>query len=156
MSAIAPIVESTGEIVEPSGGDLTMEYLFTYARAKARADLLLLEREDRIAKLAKTDRRLAAIDREIAEAHLITTVVEDQLASTFDDELRRRLAAPITLDAGPVRITWGKPATRWVQDIKPEVIAKQDPELARRLGVHQETSKPPVPKITLRLQEIPR
>ena len=29
-------------------------------------------------------------------------------------------------------------------------------ELAKRLGIHQETSKPPVPKITLRLKEIPR
>lgn len=157
MSAIiAPIVESTGEIVAPSGAELTMEYLFAYARAKARADLLALEREERIAKLAQTDKRLATIDREIAEARLITAAVEDQLAVTFEDDLRLRLAAAISLDAGPVRITWGKPATRWVQDVKPEVIAKQDPDLARKLGVHQETGKPPAPRITLRLQEIPR
>jgi hypothetical protein len=149
VAEIVPVSELTGEVVRPSG-DLTLTTLTTYARARAARDFLALQREDYLAELATRDARLGEITARLEEARTTAEEIETMLAAAFDDETRVRVGAPITLDVGAVRVTWGKPALRWVQSVRPEEIARTDATLAQRLGIAQVHSKPPMPRITVR------
>ncbi len=76
------------------------------------------------------------------------------LAEAIPDERRVELGDGISLDVGAVRVTWPKPAVRYVQSVKPAQIAQQDPELAERLGIRQKIGKPSKPKITVRADKL--
>ncbi|HAM58283.1 MAG TPA: hypothetical protein DCQ64_23875 [Candidatus Rokubacteria bacterium] len=153
LAAIAPIVESTGEIVE-SNGDLTMETLTTYVRAKVGSDAAQIERQMILQELTADHPRLAELDAQIKEAAAVVASIEAQAATAFSDDVRRSVAAPISLEAGFLRITWGKAPDRWVQKIKPAEIAKRDPVLAEVLGILCVVGDPPKPRFTLRPEKL--
>jgi hypothetical protein len=147
------MVEGTGEIVRSRVG-LNLAGIQAYAKVRARCDLLRLQREERLKQLAHQDEQLVAVNAQIALHEATIAGVEAELADAFDDEVRLAMAAPITLDAGVVRVTWLKPTERWTQKVKPEVIARDEPELAARLGIEQKTDKPRAPIITIRPEKV--
>lgn len=155
MTALAFVTEQTGELVAPDdGAALTVRVLETYADAKAELEVLRLRREARLAQIVTADPELSELLRQERELANQVDEVEARLADVFSDATRKRHRAPITLDVGRVRVTWGKPRTRWTQRVKPEAIAKRDPKLAEELGIREVVDSPPAPRITVRVPEL--
>jgi hypothetical protein len=151
---LACINEDTGELVAPDGpgaAELTIAALHGYADAKAKLDLVRIDKDARLAALeGGADPELAALtDREYQLAMVVANI-EFALRDVFTPDVRLRLMRPISLDVGTVRVTWGKPAERWSQRVKPEAIMARDPELAKALGVECKVGEPPAPRITVR------
>lgn len=144
------LVEDTGEIVQPSGADLTAETLQTYARAKTELEALRLQREDMLRGLADGWPEYAGVMARMREAEATVGAIESSFDEAFTDEYRAELGSRITLDVGRVRVTWPKPSVRWVQRLKPAVVAERYPDIAAKLGIEQVQGKPGKPKVTLR------
>jgi len=146
------VVEGTGEIVETEV-DLVGQ-LQTYARAKAAAGVLALQRQDRLAALVAEDAELKVLEQRLKEAERIVDSVEAQLQTAIPDERRVEVGQGISIDVGSVRVTWPKPAVRCTQSVKPATILSTDPELAERLGIRQTIGKPSKPRITVRADKL--
>lgn len=152
--ALVYLDEQTGEIVEPDNASLTLDMLNRYAEAKVALDVVRMNQRAYLARLAQTDPEYGWLVADERARELEIAAVEGALADLFSDELRLRHMRPISLDLGFLRITWPKAPERWVQRVKPEAIAKRDPDLAEQLGIECKVGDPPAPKVTVRADQI--
>ena len=151
--ALVYLDEQTGEIVEPDNASLTLDVLNRYAEAKLALAVVRMDKKAYLERLAQTDPEYGWLVADERARELEIAAVEDALADVFSDELRLRHMRPISLDLGFVRITWSKPPERWVQRVKPEAIARRDPDLAAQLGIECKVGDPPAPKVTVRAEK---
>lgn len=153
--ALRYVDEVTGEVIETEpAAPISLSLMTGYALAKTAGDAAQLQLAERMAELLRSDPEACQLQAEIERHRVTTTAVEAGLEGAFSPEVRRALGSGISLDVGFVRITWPKPAARWVQDIKPATIAAKDPELAKLLGIEQVVGAPSSPRITIRAEKL--
>ena len=152
--ALVYLDEETGEIVEPDSAAITIDVLNRYAVAKLALDVVRLDKRAYLERLAEKDPEFGWLVADERARELEIASVEAALAGAFSDDLRRRNMRPISLDLGFVRVTWPKPTERWVQRVKPEAIARRDPELAEQSGIECKVGEPPAPKVTVRAEKL--
>lgn len=152
--ALVYLDEETGEIVEPESAAITIDVLNRYAVAKLALDVVRLDKRAYLERLADKDPEFGWLVADERARELEIASVEAALADAFSDDLRRRNMRPISLDLGFLRVTWPRPAERWVQRVKPAAIAKQDPALAERLGIECRHGDPLPPRITIRAEQL--
>ena len=152
--ALRYLDEETGEIVEPDNASLTLDVLNRYATAKLALDVVRMDKRAFLERLAETDPEFGWLVADERARELEIASVEAALGDVFSDDLRRRHMRPISLDLGYLRVTWAKPTERWVQRVKPEAIARRDPDLAAQLGIECKVGDPPAPRITVRSEKV--
>lgn len=113
-TGLTAVIEGTGEIVEARADTaLSVTLLKAYADARSQRDVLRLARDARIKELEIEDETLRKIVGQLAPVDLHIMAVETALSGTFDPAVRAAVGAPITVDAGFIRVTWGKPRETW-------------------------------------------
>lgn len=114
LGELTALVEGTGEVVEVMPGTaLSVVGLKAYVDAKANRDSLRLARDRRIKELEGEDDMLHEIVCQLAPLDIGIGAVESALAGAFDPNVRAAVNAPITVDAGFIRVTWPKPRETW-------------------------------------------
>lgn len=136
--------EQTGEVIE-GGADLVTS-LDTLYKAHNEYMLAQLQYAERLDVLTQHDPRLQALSEKVKGAEQVMAQIEETLAACRPPDPNRTYS----IDTERVRVTWARGSRRWSQTMKPETIAEQDPELARKLGISQTVGDPPKPRITYR------
>jgi hypothetical protein len=150
--ALVCVDEETGEIVEPDGAEASavLGSLDAYAETWLALAVTRSNVSQRLEAIAELDETLTALRRRQGELERALAAMEDGLDQAFSADLRRAHGRAISIDIGTVRVTWGKPPERWTQRVKPEAIAKRDPDLAAQLGIECKVGDPPTPRVTVR------